>query len=268
MRVIVWYSDGAASAVAAHYVLEHPTNYTRKDVLVIKCDTTKDEHPDNMRFRQQVERWINHPITLISSEKFIGIDDVFMRTRYMAGISGARCTTELKKLPRMTFQQPGDLHVFGYTADEQKRIRTFEENNPDLSCYWPLLVWNITKDKCYQILKNANIPLPKMYTLGFDHNNCLGCVKATSPKYWARIRKYFPEVFARRAAQSRELGVRLARYKGQRIFLDELPIIKLERGGDGEIECGPFCEMPMDGPISSAEEIAALQEVEQFLREK
>ena len=265
MRVIVWYSDGAASAVAAYYVLNFPRAYARNDVLVVKCDTTNDEHQDNVRFRQQVEGWIKHPITLISSEKYSGIDDVFTQTRYMAGISGARCTTELKKLPRMKFQRPGDLHVFGYTADEQKRIKTFEENNPELSCYWPLLEWNITKEQCYNILKNVGIPLPKMYTLGFDHNNCLGCVKATSPKYWARVRQYFPEVFARRATQSRALGVRLARYKGKRIFLDELPNIQAGKGGDGEIECGPFCEIPVDGTMPTPEEIAAMQEVEQLL---
>lgn len=37
------------------------------------------------------------------------------------------------------------------------------------------------------------------------------------------IRKHFPEVFARRADQSRRFGSRLARIKGERVFLDEIP---------------------------------------------
>jgi hypothetical protein len=50
-------------------------------------------------------------------------------------------------------------------------------------------------------------------------------------------------VFARRAEQSRELGVRLARHKGERVFLDELPADAVGRPLKGmDLECGIFCE--------------------------
>ncbi|MCA9297749.1 MAG: hypothetical protein KDA28_01705, partial [Phycisphaerales bacterium] len=58
-------------------------------------------------------------------------------------------------------------------------------------------------------------------------------------------RLYFPEVFARRARQSRILGARLVRLGGERIFLDELP----EDAGGGEdenIECGPVCQLSLE----------------------
>jgi hypothetical protein len=84
-----------------------------------------------------------------------------------------------------------------------------------------------------------------MYALGFEHNNCLGCVKATSPAYWNRVRMCFPEVFKRRAEQSREIGVRLTRVQGRRIFLDQLGIEDGGGEGDGDIECGPFCQMDL-----------------------
>lgn len=239
-RVIVWYSDGAASACAARLAV---SKYGASGVDVVKADTTDDEHPDNLRFRADVEAWIGTGVELIRSEAFAGIDDVFERTRYMAGIAGARCTTELKKVPRYRYQRHDDTHVFGYTADERSRIERFEGNNPELLCEWNLLDAYLTKDDCYYLLDQAGIELPAMYGLGFDHNNCIGCVKATSAHYWARTRKHFPEVFNRRAAQSRDIGARLVRIEGERVFLDEIPADFGDEGPDGEIECGPFCEM-------------------------
>jgi hypothetical protein len=65
--------------------------------------------------------------------------------------------------------------------------------------------------------------LPPLYALGFPNNNCIPCVKATSPAYWALMRKQFPEQFERMAKLSRELDVRLCRIDGERAFIDEIP---------------------------------------------
>lgn len=52
-----------------------------------------------------------------------------------------------------------------------------------------------------------------------------------------------PEVFQQRAVQSRALGVRLVRHKGERIFLDELPEdIQGRPLKQLDFECGVFCE--------------------------
>jgi hypothetical protein len=245
-RVLVWYSDGAASACAAKLALD---KYGPERVVVVKCDTTPDEHPDNLRFRKDVEAWLGHPVTLISSETFASVDEVFEQTRYMAGIAGARCTTELKKGPRHAFQRDDDIHVFGYTADEWRRIERFEANNVELTCDWVLRDAFVRKEDCHRMLREAGIESPAMYALGFDHNNCLGCVKATSPGYWNRTRKHFPDAFARRAAQSREIGARLVRVDGERVFLDELdPNVGLDES-DGDIECGPFCDPGDQGDL-------------------
>ena len=79
-----------------------------------------------------------------------------------------------------------------------------------------------------------------MYRLGFENNNCIGCVKATSPAYWNLTRKNFPERYRQRAEQSRRLGVRLVRYKGVRIFLDELPEDATEKITE-DLPGGPQC---------------------------
>jgi hypothetical protein len=238
MKRLVWFSCGAASAVAAKLAVD--TYGTRCEVVY--CDTMATEHPDNRRFFDDVQRWIGRPITVLRSDRFKTIDEVFERTRYMAGIKGARCTTELKKLPREAFQRETDTHIFGYTADEQKRATEFEDRNPSLAVEWLLIDRGIDKAACLALLTEAGIRLPEMYSLGFDHNNCLGCPKATSPGYWNRTRQHFPEVFERRSRQSRILGVRLARVKGERVFLDQLP--PDETAPDDAIDCGPVCQTP------------------------
>lgn len=251
MRRVVWFSCGAASAVAAKLAVE------RYECEVVYCNTMPTEHPDNFRFFADIQQWIGKPIKVIRSEKYETIDHVFEKTKYMAGIAGARCTAEMKKLPREKFQQADDIHIFGYTADEQKRADTFEENNPALSVEWILIDSGITKQECLNTLRKAGITLPAMYALGFDHNNCLGCVKATSPGYWNRVRRLFPEVFERRAKQCRAIGARLARVKGVRVFLDEIPPDEFEP--DDDIDCGPVCQIPNLPEKISAEEPQQLE---------
>jgi hypothetical protein len=242
-RVLVWYSDGAASAVAAKLALE---KYGPERVEVLKCDTTADEHLDNFRFRKEVEAWLGVPVILLRSPKYAGVDDVIAKRRYMSGISGAPCTHELKKAPRLQYQKPDDVHVFGYTLEEVSRAEAFTKDNMDLSLDWILISNHIRKKDCLAMLERAGILSPAMYSLGFDHNNCLGCVKASSPAYWNRIRLHFPDVFQKRAEQSRALGVRLVKLHGERIFLDELPEDAGRGLGDGNIECGPFCQIELN----------------------
>ena len=237
MRHVVWFSCGAASAVAARLCMDaHPDTTT-----VVYCDTSASEHRDNMRFFADVERWVGAPIVKLRSEKYRDVDDVFEQTRYMAGLAGARCTVEMKKVPRFKFQKADDIHVFGMTADEVPRIERLENNNPELSLLWILRDMGITKRMCYDVLSKARIAIPLMYRFGYKHNNCIGCVKATSPKYWSAIKRDFPDVFERRVKQSRDIGCRLVRVDGQRVFLDEMPVGDYDLFDDEQLTCGPEC---------------------------
>ena len=85
--------------------------------------------------------------------------------------------------------------------------------------------------------------LPNIYNLGYPNANCIGCVKATSPTYWNLVRDKHPLIFKDRAEQSREIGCRLTRVKGKRIFLDELKTTdKGRKLKNMDFECGIFCE--------------------------
>jgi len=233
-RDIIWYSCGSASAVMTKIVLA-----SKPDATIVYCDTGS-EHEDNIRFLDDCQNWYGKEIKIIKSQLFNNVDDVIEARKYMAGIDGAPCTIELKKVPRLDFQIPDDIQYYGYTIEEWKRARNFVVNNIELQLQFPLIYNLITKEDCIGILKQAGIKLPIMYELGFEHNNCIGCVKSQSAKYWAMIRLYFPVVFKIRCEQSRRLGVKLVKIKNERIFLDELPE-GIEFPDEKEASCDFLC---------------------------
>ena len=96
IMIAVWFSCGAASAVAAKLTIDK-----YDDVRVI-YNPVINEHPDNLRFLKDVEKWIGQEIELAVNPKYPNgdINEVFKDRRFMSGPKGAPCTGELKKKAR------------------------------------------------------------------------------------------------------------------------------------------------------------------------
>ncbi len=218
-RTVCWVSAGAASAVAARLIVRDVP-----DAVLAYCETGS-EHPDNARFLSDLEEWLGRPIERIRSDRYADTWDVYEKRRYLAGVEGALCTVEMKVVPRLAWQRPTDMHVFGYTADapDVKRAQRLRENYAELTIATPLIERGLTKEACLAMIERAGLTLPPMYALGFQNNNCIPCVKATSPAYWALVRQHFPAEFERMVTLSRDLDVRLCRIEGERAFIDEIP---------------------------------------------
>ena len=241
--IVVWFSCGAASAVAAKKTLDL---YGGTATVRIVNNPVKEEHPDNRRFLADVERWLGQKIETAVNPEYPSASavEVWSRRKFMSGPLGAPCTLLLKKAARQHWERHNrhDWLVLGFTADEKTRADRFALT--ERANLLPVLIEaNITKAKCFEIVRDAGLRLPAIYSLGFPNANCIGCVKATSPTYWNHVRDVFPEVFAERAEQSRALGAKLVRIRSARAFLDELP-----RNAKGRrlkltgVECGIFCE--------------------------
>lgn len=231
-RLICWFSCGAASAVATKLILAEKSD--QFDVHIVYCETGA-EHPDNERFLADCERWFGQSIERIRSAVFVDTFDVWLKERFMAGAKGAPCTRELKFIPRLNYQLPSDHHVWGYTADKTdiRRAERMLAEYPEMQQRNPLIERKLDKANVLAMIQGAGIDLPVMYLLGFHNNNCIGCVKASSPSYWALVRKCFPREFYRIAGLARELGARLCiirrekvdgKWKNVRCFIDEIPL--------------------------------------------
>ena len=248
-RLIFWYSCGAASAVTIKIGLADKEYCAQFDETVIAYCKVQEEHDDNERFFKECEEWFGHKVTVLMHEGYQGsIYNVFEKN-YMRTPSGSPCTRALKKQVRLKYQKPDDVHAFGYTIEEEERANKFIDANNEIKTWWPLIEKEITKENCLAMVERAGIELPVMYKLGYEHNNCVGCVKG-GMGYWNKIRKDFPEEFERMAKFERAKGYTVLKEpkskrpeSGQPIFLDTLDPKRGRMTDEPKIECGIFCEM-------------------------
>jgi len=243
-NIAVWFSCGAASAVAWQETIRR---FPQCNVTAV-YNPVVEEDQDNIRFGREVAAWLCSDLIIWKSKAFPSASavEVWEKRKGMAFPHGAPCTTELKKKARQEFESTHkvDWHVLGFTAEERKRYDRFvlsEREN-----VLPVLIdAGLTKQGCIDRLTNAGIAPPRVYEMGYPNANCIGCVKATSPTYWNLVRRTFPDIFRARAEQSRKLGARLVRVRGDRIFLDELdPTAKGRPLKKMQTDCGIFCEEP------------------------
>jgi 3'-phosphoadenosine 5'-phosphosulfate sulfotransferase (PAPS reductase)/FAD synthetase len=236
-RIVSWFSCGAASAVATLLAAEK-----YKDIEAVYCRVV-EEHEDNLRFMDDFSRVTGIPVKTIVNEKFEGsIYNVFLKRKFIKGPTGAPCTLELKKNMRKAYQRINDIQVFGYTVEEQDRADRFIDANADVKEDFILIDNNITKQQCYDKVKQLGIDLPVMYKLGYSNNNCVGCVKG-GMGYWNQIRVDFPDKFEKMAKLERFLGHAINKDKNGPVFLDSLDPKRGNKTKDAPGDCGFTCEM-------------------------
>lgn len=237
-RVLVWFSCGAASAVAAKVAVERYRG--ERTVEVVYCDLSGDEHPDNARFLSDVERWVGQSVIRLRHPEYSTVEEAWLGERFVVSPFGASCTRTMKRELMNAYAKPEDDMVLGFTADERDRIDALVARRPDERFLWLLADAGITKEDCYHCLSAHGIKLPAMYHMGYDHNNCIGCCKG-GKGYWNKIRRDFPDVFEKRAAVFRALSVQLSS-GGELYWLDELGPDEGRAAKEPNIECGLYCE--------------------------
>lgn len=246
-RVVCWFSAGAPSAVAAKLTIA-------KGPAVIAYTDPGSEHPDNARFLDDCEKWFGQEVLRLRSERYADTWQVWNERRYIVGPKGALCTTELKRMVRFAFERPDDIHVFGYTADEQHRVDRFREQNPGVDLATPLIDAGLSKGDCLAMVERAGIEIPAMYRLGYRNNNCIGCPKG-GIGYWNKIRRDFPETFERMARLEREIGASCLREDARRgaggpLWLDELDPERGNHDEEPSIECSLLCVLAEEAMVA------------------
>ena len=238
-RTVVWFSAGAASAVAAKLTLLGVPD------AVLAYTDPGSEHPDNARFLDDCERWFKREVVRLRSDRYVDTWQVWEERRFLVSPAGALCTAELKKRVRFAFERPDDVQVFGYTVEEQNRADRFRRQNPEVDLRTPLIDMGLTKDDCLAMIDRAGIELPAMYKLGYRNNNCIGCPKG-GIGYWNKIRRDFPDVFDRMARLERDIGASVLREDTRRgdggpIWLDELDPNRGSHADEPSFECSLLC---------------------------
>ena len=245
---LAWWSAGITSAVACKMALEM---YDNVELYYIHIDSA---HEDNERFKADCEKWYGRKINVLKSSKYKDQFDVVEKTGMVNGPSGARCTKELKKEVRFSFEKLHEKNLFndniilnqiwGFEWDKAQinRAIRFGQQYPATNPLFPLIEKGITKNECAGLLLSEGIKLPKMYELGYNNNNCIGCVKG-GMGYWNKIRTDFPNHFEKMAKAERVAGHSCI----NGTFLDELDP---KAGRMSKIimpSCGVLCEVEFAG---------------------
>ena len=237
MRVVSWFSCGAASAVAT---ILAAVKYGEIDAVYCRVI---EEHEDNLRFLDDFTQVTGIPVKVIMDEQSQGsIYNIFAKRGFIKNQYGAPCTMILKKDMRKSYQRPDDVQILGYTVEEQDRADRFIDGNNDVNEDFILITNNVTKQDCYDHLRRLGLKLPAMYQLGYSNNNCIGCVKG-GMGYWNKIRKDFPMQFDKMAKMERFVGHAVNKDKSGPVYLDQLDPKRGRLKQDMPGDCGFTCEV-------------------------
>lgn len=195
----VQFSGGAASYVAAKLILEEMGH---NGVALIFADT-QIEDEDLYRFLSDAERRLNHPVIRIAE----GRDpwSVFFDERFMGNSRVDPCSKILKRkfLDKWRAENctPDCTLIIGYDATEDFRYQPLKARMAPVKVRAPLLEQGIWKEQVYSIVEADGLVLPRLYKMGFSHNNCGGfCIKAGQASF-ALLLENLPERYAAHEAK-------------------------------------------------------------------
>ena len=232
--VVCWISAGVSSFVAGWLARDHVDKFIYIDIA--------DQHPDSMRFIQDCEKALDKPIEVLRNNQYHSVSDVCRAMRFVRSAYFAPCTNVLKKRVRKQWEhEHADYsltYVWGMDLNEKRRADRLTESMTEFSHEFPLIERGLSKQDAHGILKRLGIKRPAMYDMGYQNNNCVGCLRG-GRGYWNKIRVDFPEVFADRAKMEREIGHSIIRD----CFLDELPPDSGRMQSEIMEECGIYCSM-------------------------
>lgn len=242
--IVAWWSAGITSAVACKIALEL---YEDVELYYIDIDSS---HNDNERFKKDCQKWYGKKIHTLKSNQFSNQFEVIEKTGAVNTPHGAPCTKFLKKQVRFDFENLNEINLFNsnginnqvwgfeYSKKEVNRAIRHGQQYPKTNPLFPLIEKGLSKNDCAGMLINAGIELPVMYKLGYNNNNCIGCVKG-GKGYWNKIRKDFPNTFDKMAALERKVGYSCI----NGTFLDELEPTAGRMSKEVMPSCGIICNV-------------------------
>lgn len=196
MEYIVNVSGGLTSFEALRRTLE---KYGKENTHAIFADTLIEDE-DLYRFLDDQERYFGIKIERIADGRTPW--QVMKDERCITMQSAAPCSKILKrksidKFIATHYEAGTHTRVFGMDWTEMHRVKRLTDSLAPQPVWFPLIE-KPYMDKCQiaKFLEKVGIKVPRLYNLGFTHNNCGGgCVKA-GQAHWAHLYYTLPERYA------------------------------------------------------------------------
>lgn len=212
MKHIVQFSGGLCSFWAADRVIE---SAEPSDEIVLLFADTKMEDEDLYRFNRDAENYLETPLTILCDGRNPW---EVMRDEKVIGRSGLDvCSRILKRdlLDKWRFENTtpeNSIFYIGLDWTEGHRMTGDAQRDGMVKRFHP---WRIEAPMMHEPIWDKNrmtwelmkigIAVPRLYTLGFPHNNCGGfCIKA-GQAHFAQLLRLLPERYAWHEEQERKL---------------------------------------------------------------
>ena len=203
MKHVVAFSGGLSSFAVAKLVCE---KHGPKNVECVFTDTlTEDE--DLYRFVDETIAYLGCEYTRLCYGK--NIWEVFQEQRFHGNSRIDTCSKFLKREMfrkyLKAFDAPKTTLYYGIQEHEKHRIESIEERWAPFIVKAPLIALGTTKEDMLFMLDGLGIAAPRLYDLGFEHNNCGGfCVK-TGQRQMAHLLKVLPARYKWHETQQEKL---------------------------------------------------------------
>ncbi len=209
---VVSFSGGLGSFMAAKRVIDkHGVDAT---TLLFTDTLTEDE--DLYRFLNDTENFFGIKITQIKDGRDIW--QVFNDVKFMGNSRIDPCSKHLKRelakrWMRKNVNPANSVLHFGIGWDEINRMTAIKKNWHPYQVSAPLTEPPLlTKADMINELEEIGIKPPRLYEMGFAHNNCGGfCVK-TGQAQFALLLKQMPERYAYHENKQEQLFERIGKH--------------------------------------------------------
>ncbi|MEU9925102.1 phosphoadenosine phosphosulfate reductase family protein [Streptomyces griseoluteus] len=197
-HVVMWSGGITSWATARHVIREHGTANT---VLLFADTNAEDE--TLYEFNEAASAQLGVPITRVADPQERDPWQVFEDKRWLGNARIAQCSHILKQEPCRRWltanTDPADTVLYvGIDWSETHRIPANQAGWAPWTVKYPLTEPPFhDKDELRAEARAAGLPDPRLYQLGFAHNNCgATCVKGGQAQ-WARLLEVFPERYAK-----------------------------------------------------------------------
>lgn len=210
MKYVVQYSGGVGSFMAA-YIMQ-----CRGEDFDLLFADTNCEDSDLYRFLDDTAKFFKKEIIRIDNAGH----DIWMaqaKAGMQANTKYDSCSRLLKREPlkkylKSHYKPENTILVFGIGGEEAHRTDSIAGNYKPFVCEFPLIDQNTDRYDIEATLDEIGIDCPRLYEMGFPHNNCGGfCVKS-GQKQATMLYRNLPETYAyhekRQEALFELMGVR------------------------------------------------------------
>jgi hypothetical protein len=222
LRHIVMFSGGIGSWATAKRVKEqHPADHIT--LLFSDVQGAKEDHigedEDTYRFIEDAARNVGAELVTVKDGRDIW--QVFKDKRFLGNSRLASCSHELKQKPARAWLEenttPDNAIVYvGIDWSESHRVTAIERNYLPWTAKAPMTEPPyLTKPDMIKWAETEGLTPPRLYALGFAHNNCGGgCVRAGQGQF-----KHLLDVMPNRFAVWERKEAEMSEFLGKEVTI-------------------------------------------------